>query len=87
MPEEGELVKYSSLIIMVIHERLEKIILSCFKDGEWLRPNDVVSELRLRVATEIATDLSWEVRGILTVLERRNKLIYDEDTASYRKIQ
>ena len=71
---------------MVIHERVEKIVLSCFKNGEWLRPQDIVTELRLRVATEIATDLSWQVRGVLTVLERRNKLIYDEDTASYRKI-
>ena len=71
---------------MIMHERNENIILSCFKDGEWLRPQDIVTELRLRLATEIATDLPWEVRGILTILERRNKLIYDEDTASYRKI-
>ena len=71
---------------MIMHERNENIILSCFKDGEWLRPQDVLTELRRRVATEIATDLAWEVRGLLTILERRNKLFYDEITGAYKKV-
>ena len=68
---------------MIIHEQIEKEILSCFKNGEWLSARQVITKLRERNSPYIAFDLPWQVRGLLTHLEKRNRVIFDEETGSY----
>lgn len=66
-------------------EKVYNTILSCFKEGEYITAREITQILRKREEVEIATNLPWQVRYLLTDLHDKNRLEYDSKTASYKR--
>lgn len=65
-------------------EKIYNTILSCFTEGEYLTARQITQTLRRKQEVEIATNLPWQVRYLLTDLHNKNRLEYDSKSASYK---
>ena len=65
-------------------EKIYNTILSCFTEGEYLTVRQITQTLRRKQEVEIATNLPWQVRYLLTDLHNKNRLEYDSKSASYK---
>ena len=65
-------------------EKIYNTILSCFTEGEYLTASQITQTLRRKQEVEIATNLPWQVRYLLTDLHNKNRLEYDSKSASYK---
>ena len=63
-------------------EKIYNTILSCFTEGEYLTARQITQTLRRKQEVEIATNLPWQVRYLLTDLHNKNRLEYDSKSAS-----
>ena len=66
-------------------EKVYNTILNCFNEGEYITAREVTQILRQRQEVEIATNLPWQVRYLLTTLHKKDVLEYDSKTASYKR--
>ena len=66
-------------------ERTYDIVLKCFSDNKNLTSRQIIQMLRNKNEPGIDTALPWQVRYILAELGRREVLLFDSKTASYKR--
>ncbi len=72
---------------MTMVKRMDNIVLDCFLDvprGTYIRPEEVLEELRKQNESSIDTALPWQVRGLLEKLHQAGILVFDRFTGSYK---
>ena len=68
-----------------VRTKLQQKILDLFPDKEDLSAAQILSILRKKNEEEIATDLPYQVRYLLSYLEMRGDLIFYPYSATYRR--
>ena len=65
--------------------KLQQKVLDLFPEEEELSAAQILSLLRKRNEEEIATDLPYQVRYLLSYLEMRGDLVFYPYSATYRR--
>jgi len=68
-----------------VRTRMQQTVLDLFPEKEDLSAAQVLTMLRKNNEEDIATDLPYHVRYILTYLEMRGDLVFYPHVATYRR--